>query len=108
MKKYVIKVSTSWCGMNEYYAAFAETEDELSETADELARDNFDSYGCFDLVLKDLFPDRDYDDDYTEEEQNLINEECANNTFYEIYESDDDEVFDTLTIVYGEKTDDVE
>lgn len=46
MKKFLIHVSTSWCGMDDTYRAEAESEIELDDIAEQLAYDNFHSYDC--------------------------------------------------------------
>jgi len=44
MKRFLIHVSTYWCGMDNTFRAEAESELELDEIADQLAYDK--SYGC--------------------------------------------------------------
>ena len=46
MKRFLIHVSTYWCGMDNTFRAEAESELELYEIADQLAYENFQSYGC--------------------------------------------------------------
>lgn len=46
MKRFLIHVSTYWCGMENTFRAEAENEFELYELAEQLAYDNFQSYGC--------------------------------------------------------------
>lgn len=41
MKRFLIHVSTYWCGMDNTFRAEAESELELDEIADQLAYDNF-------------------------------------------------------------------
>jgi hypothetical protein len=43
MKRFLIHVSTYWCGMDNTFRAEAESELELDEIADQLAYDNFQS-----------------------------------------------------------------
>lgn len=59
MKKWIITVSTDWCGMENIYKIEAESETELEELADQIAIDNWESYSCLDLVAEEL----DYDTD---------------------------------------------
>ena len=54
MKRFLIHVSTNWCGMDNTFRAMAESEDDLYEIAGQLAYENFQSYG--------------YEDDIAEEE----------------------------------------
>lgn len=46
MKRFLIHVSTYWCGMDATFRAVAESETELWDLAEQLAYDNFQSYGC--------------------------------------------------------------
>ena len=46
MKRFLIHVSTYWCGMDNTFRAEAESELELYEIADQLAYENFQSYRC--------------------------------------------------------------
>lgn len=50
MKRFLIHVSTYWCGMDNTFRAEAESELELYEIAEQLAYDNFQSYGCEDDI----------------------------------------------------------
>lgn len=45
MKRFLIHVSTYWCGMDSTFRAVAESETELWDLAEQLAYDNFQSYG---------------------------------------------------------------
>lgn len=53
MKKFLIHVSTNWCGMDDTYCAEAESEMELYDIAEQLAYDNFQSYDCYLYVAED-------------------------------------------------------
>ena len=66
MKRFLLNVSTNWCGEDNTYAAYAESEDELYDLLDELAYENFSDFGGFEKVLEELFPDVE-PGDYTEE-----------------------------------------
>lgn len=81
MKKYIIYVSTHWCGMNESYRAVAEEECELDEIAEELAYENFISYGGDSLMAEE----NGYDPEFMKEEDwdNLY--EDVNETDYYNY-----------------------
>lgn len=46
MKRFLIHVSTYWCGMDDTFRAVAESEMELWDFAEQLAYDNFQSYSC--------------------------------------------------------------
>ncbi len=54
MKKYLITVSTNWCGMYQTYRAEAESELELEEIAVQAAIDNFNNYNCWEYVAGEL------------------------------------------------------
>ena len=61
MKRFLIHVSTYWCGMDNTFRAEAESELELYEIAEQLAYDNFQSYGC----EADIAEEEGYDPDET-------------------------------------------
>lgn len=68
MKRWLIICDTNWCGTETIYSAYANTEEELEDTAEQLAWDNFNDYGGgFESVLEELFPN---EDEYTEEMEN--------------------------------------
>lgn len=46
MKRFLIHVSTYWCGIDDTFRAVAESEMELWDLAEQLAYDNFQSYSC--------------------------------------------------------------
>ena len=66
MKRFLLNVSTEWCGEENTYAAYAKSEDELYELLDELAYENFLEFGGLENILKELFPDVE-PEDYTDE-----------------------------------------
>ena len=67
LKRFLIHCSTAWCGMDDTYRAVAEKEEDLWEIADQLAYENFMSYGGPDLILEE------YDtEDLSEEEIEAI------------------------------------
>ena len=45
MKRFLIHVSTHWCGEEDTFRAVAESESDLLDLAEQLAYDNFYSYG---------------------------------------------------------------
>lgn len=63
MKRFLIHVSTYWCGMENTFRAEAENEFELYELAEQLAYDNFQSYGC----EADIAEEEGYDPDEMED-----------------------------------------
>lgn len=68
MKRFLIHVSTAWCGEEDTFRAVAENELDLYEIADELAYENFQSYGCESSVAEewgydpDEMEDKDWDE----------------------------------------------
>lgn len=66
MKRFLIHVSTNWCGMDNTFRAMAESELDLYDTAEYLAYDNFQSYGCdSDIAEEEGYdPDEMEDSDY--------------------------------------------
>ena len=81
LKRFLIHCSTKWCGMDDVFRAVAEKEEDLLELADQLAYENFQSYGGIDLILED------YDLD------NLSEEEIDESAYYyaSIEECEDDD-----------------
>lgn len=63
MKRFLIHVSTYWCGMDDTFRAVAESEMELWDLAKQLAYDNFQSYSC----ENDIAEEEGYDPDEMEE-----------------------------------------
>jgi hypothetical protein len=71
MKRYLIHCQTAWCGCYEDYAAEAENEFDLDDTAEELAYNTFVDYGC----EEDMIEDAGFDPDtITDEERESIDE----------------------------------
>lgn len=64
MKRFLIHVSTYWCGMDETFRAIAEEEVELWDLAEELAYQNFLSYG----LEAEIAEDQGYDPDKMSQE----------------------------------------
>ena len=94
LKRFFIHCSTEWCGMDDIFRAVAEKEEDLWELAEQLAYDNFMSYGGIDLVLED------YDlDNLSEEEIDAIVEEIDESAYYyaSIEECEDDDEWNDYT-----------
>lgn len=53
MKRFLIHVSTNWCGMDAIYRGVADSEDDLDDIAWELAYENFESYEGVNLMAED-------------------------------------------------------
>lgn len=79
MKRFLIHVSTYWCGMDNTFRAEAESELELDEIADQLAYDNFQSYGC-EADMEEFYEDDDY----------LSPQENGGRATHEVYSAKDD------------------
>ena len=80
--------------MDDTFRAVAEKEEDLWELADQLAYENFMSYGGTDLILED------YDtEDLSEEEIEAILEDIANCYYYaSIEECEDDEEWNSYMV----------
>ena len=52
MKRFLIHVGTAWCGMDNTFRAVAENENDLYDLAQDLAYENFQSYGCEDDIAE--------------------------------------------------------
>ena len=94
LKRFLIHCTTEWCGMDDTFRAVAEKEEDLWELADQLAYENFQSYGGIDLILED------YDtEDLSEEEIEAIVEEIDESAYYgaSIEECEDDEEWNSYT-----------
>lgn len=102
LKRFLIHCSTAWCGMDDTYRAVAEKEEDLWEIADQLAYENFMSYGGPDLILEDY-----YDiEDLSEEEIDAILEDICEVDYYysSIEECEDDEEWNSYEgEIIGEK-----
>lgn len=73
MKQFLIHVGTNWCGMNNTFRTMAENEDDLNEIANQLAYENFHSYGCEDDIAIEFGydPDNMEDEDWNELWENV-------------------------------------
>jgi hypothetical protein len=106
MKRFLITVYTNWCGEDNTYAAWAESEfdNDLEMTAVDLAYNNFCEFGGSDAILHDLFPET---TEYTEEQY----DEAANceteyygHTIEEWDELRPEEEWDWYELVYDRRT----
>ena len=68
MERFLIHVSTVWCGMDNKFRAIAENECDLYDIAEQLAYENFQSYGCEDYIAEEegYNPDEMEDSDWNE------------------------------------------
>lgn len=102
MKRFLIHVSTYWCGMDNTFRAEAESELELDEIADQLAYDNFQSYGC----EADIAEEEGYDPDEMEDSDwdklwETVDESQYYNFTIEEFEGDDEEWEEYGGEIYG-------
>lgn len=92
MKRFLIHVSTYWCGMDNTFRAMAESELDLYDIAQDLAYDNFQSYGC----EADIAEEEGYDPDEMEDSDwdklwETVDESQYYNFTIEEFEGDDEE-----------------
>ena len=83
LKRFLIHCSTKWCGMDDTFRAVAEKEEDLWELADQLAYENFNSYGGTDLILEDYYDT----ENMSEDEIETILEDVEESDYY--YDSND-------------------
>lgn len=105
MKRFLIHVSTYWCGMDSTFRAVAESETELWDLAEQLAYDNFQSYGC----ESDIAEEEGYDpDEMTDEDWDRLWETVDETAYYDftIEECEDDEEWNEYSgEIYGRTVD---
>lgn len=82
MKRFLIHVFTNWVGMNETFRAEANSELELEDLANELAYDNFESYGCERYVAEELGYDP---EDMTSDEWDEVYDTISDGDYYNYY-----------------------
>ena len=104
MKRFLIHVSTNWCGMDNTFRAMAESEYDLYDVAQDLAYDNFQSYGLED----DIAEEEGYDPDEMEDsDQDELWETVDESQYYDFtieeFEGDDEEWEEYGGEIYGEK-----
>lgn len=104
MKRFLIHVSTSWCGMDDTFRAMAENDYELDEIADQLAYENFQSYGCEDDIAEEFGYDP---DDMEDEDWGKLWEQTSERDYYhytiEEFVGDDEEWNSYNSEIYGKE-----
>ena len=104
MKRFLINVSTSWCGEEESYSAIADNEEDLYDVADELAYENFSEFGGREKLSEELYPDLDITDDDAIEEADIQIDEVEHEHYFsnieEWDESRPEEEWDSYELVY--------
>ena len=101
LKHFLIHCSTAWCGMDDTFRAVAKKEEDLWELADQLAYENFNSYGGTDLILEDYYDT----ENMSEDEIETILEDVEESDYYyaSIEECEDDEEWNSyLGEIFGE------
>lgn len=83
MERFLIHVSTNWCGMDNTFRATAENECDLYEIAEQLAYENFQSYEC---------------DDYIAEEEGYNLDEMEDSDWDKLWETVDESQYYNFTI----------
>lgn len=79
MKRFLIHVSTYWCGMDDTFRAVAEDETQLWDLAEELAYQNFQSYG----LDEEIAEDQGYNpDEMSEEDWDKMWDEVDESAYY--------------------------
>ena len=92
MNRYLIHVSTDWCGMDDTFRAIADNEESLYDLAEQLAYDNFESYNLWEEIARE----EGYDlDEMTEADCDRLYEEIDESNYYgysiEEFNGDDEE-----------------
>lgn len=103
MNRYLIHVSTNWCGMNDTFRAVADNEDDLYDIAQELAYDNFESYNLWEEIAKE----EGYEpDEMSEADWDKLHDEVDESNYYgfniEEFNGDDEEWEEYGGIIYGD------
>lgn len=93
MKRFLIHVSTSWCGMDDTFRAMAENDYELDEIANQLAYENFQFYDCENDIAEEFGYDP---DDMEDEDWDKLWEQTSEGDYYhytiEEFEGDDEDI----------------
>lgn len=101
MKRFLIHVDTNWCGEEDTFRAVAESEIELWDIAEQLAYDNFYSFGHD----QDIAEEEGYDpDEMTDEDWDEMRSRIDETDYYSfsIEECEDDEEWNEYSgEIYG-------
>lgn len=102
MKRFLINVGTVWSGMDNTFRAIAKSEDDLYEIANQLAYENFQSYGCEDDIAEEegYDPEEMTNEDW-DELWETVDESEYYNFFIEEFEGDDEEWEEYGGEIYG-------
>ena len=104
MKRFLIHVDTNWCGEEDTFRAVAESEIELWDIAEQLAYDNFYSFGHD----QDIAEEEGYDPDEMEDSDwdklwETVDESQYYNFTIEEFEGDDEEWEEYGGEIYGKE-----
>lgn len=102
MKRFLIHVDTNWCGEEDTFRAVAESEIELWDIVEQLAYDNFYSFGHD----QDIAEEEGYDPDEMEDSDwdklwGTVDESQYYNFTIEEFEGDDEEWEEYGGEIYG-------
>lgn len=106
MNKYIIKVHTNWCGMDQEYAAIAKNKEDLESIAAELAYDNFAEFDLLYEVAAELFPDEE-GEEFSDSQLDAAAEVEGKYYWYTINDFDEElhGNFEWYELVYGKDED---
>lgn len=92
MRKFLINVSTNWCGTDATYRAVAEYAEDLEDLAQELAIENLETYDYENLIAEDngYDPDEMNDHDWDELWRNTSESEYCDYSIEEFEGSDEE------------------
>lgn len=102
MKKFIIEVTTNWCGEGNQYGAYAKCQEDIEDIAQMTAWENFIGFSGIEGILEELFPEVE-DEEYTDEQRSEAEEresEYFSYTIREVDGKDDEETFGYLEIIW--------
>lgn len=92
LKRFIIHVSTNWCGMDNDYPAMAKNESDLWDLAEELAYDNFQSYDLWsDIAAEYGYDTEEMTDEDWDELQSKVDEAEYYNSYIEEFDGDEED-----------------
>lgn len=106
LRRFLIHVSTNWCGMDQDYPAIAEHESDLWDLAEELAYENFTNFGLWDDIAEEHgYSPSEMTDEEWDNLQSSVDDTDYYSSYVEEFEGDDNEWNDLVHDagqVYGE------
>ena len=99
--RFLIHVSTNWCGMDDTFRAIANNGEDLYDLAEQLAYDNFESYNLWEEIARE----EGYDpDEMTEADWDWLYTNIDEGNYYgfniEEFNGDDEEWEEYAGIIY--------